>query len=955
MFHPVVESMPPMYSTLSLIVFLPLLGSLVPLACGQFGRTACALSTAIMPAIALGLTIQLGVDIFDHHSPRFLYPWLPALGLDFSLRMDGLSLLFALLILGIGLLVILYARFYLSKDDPMPRFYSYLMLFMTSMLGIVLSNNLLLLWCFWELTSVSSFLLIGYWTHQSDARKGARMALSVTGAGGLCLLAGILLIGRTVGSMDIDTLLASGDTLRTSTLYPVILLLVLLGAFTKSAQFPFQFWLPHAMAAPTPVSAYLHSATMVKAGLFLLIRLFPVLGDTSLWSYIVTLIGLITMFYGAYLAMVQYDLKSLLAYSTISHLGLITFLLGIDTRLAVLAAVFHVVNHAIFKASLFMAVGIVDHECGTRDTRKLRGLARFMPYTAALATVAAASMAGVPLFNGFISKEMFLTESLRINSFGALSWLIPTLATLGSSLSVAYSLRLVLDVFFRGYPRYLPKEPHEAPRFMRFPLEIMTVFCLAIGIAPAFLVGPLLDLAMQVVAPNAMDGQDLSPWHGFTWPLLMSVGAILLGGLLYSIRGGISNFRRDFLITDAKHIFERSVQASTSACGAALGWVGNSSLQRYMFIMLGLVLVFGAWGLFRMPSLGGGLPLTPVDPLVLIGAIFMAGGVLATVFFQRRRLIALMCLSVVELTIILAFICFSAADLALTQLVVSVVSIILMMLSLFFLPQTTPKTSPGPRLLRDALLTGALGIVVASLCYAVLTQPYDSIAWFYRDYSVPLGGGHNVVNVILVDFRGFDTLGEITVLGIAALGIYKLLNRIRLFVPAANSENRLWSPEYYPTILAAASQMLLPLAILMSLYMLLRGHQLPGGGFVGGLIASSAMILLYMARGVEWTTRRLRVNYQHVIASGILTALATGLVSLAFGYPFLTSTFGHFHLPFIGDIELASAMLFDVGIFLGVIGATMMILSFLGKIATPHSPSRVARSLRRARRLQEKA
>lgn len=943
-----------MYSVLPLIILLPLLGSLVPLACGRLGRSWCALGTAILPAITLLLVIQAGVDIFHDQTLRFAYPWLPALDLTFALRLDGLSLLFALLILGIGLLVILYARFYLSAEDPMPRFYSYLMLFMTSMLGIVLSNNLLLLWCFWELTSVSSFLLIGYWTDKSDARKGARMALSVTGAGGLCLLAGVLLIGRTVGSLDIDVLLNSGDTLRESGLYPVILILVLLGAFTKSAQFPFQFWLPHAMAAPTPVSAYLHSATMVKAGIFLLIRLFPVMGDTWLWSYIVTLTGLITMFYGAYLAMVQYDLKGLLAYSTISHLGLITFLLGIDTRLAVLAAVFHVINHAIFKAALFMAVGIVDHECGTRDTRRLHGLFRYMPYTAALATVAAASMAGVPLFNGFISKEMFLTESLRINSFGALSWLIPALATLGSSLSVAYSLRLILDVFFRGRPRYLPKTPHEAPRPMRIPLEIMTVFCLAIGIAPALLVGPLLDQAMEVVAPNAMDGQDLSPWHGFSWPLLMSMGALVLGGLLYFIRSSISNFRRDFLRTDAKQVFEHTIKTSINACGAALGWVGNSSLQRYMFIMLGIVLVFGAWGLLRMPTLSGGLPLTPIDPFVLIGAIFMAGGVLATVFFQRQRLIALICLSVVELTIILAFICFSAADLALTQLVVSVVSIILMMLSLFFLPQTTPKTSSGPRLLRDALMAGALGIVIASLCYAVLTQPYDTIAWFYRDYSVPLGGGHNVVNVILVDFRGFDTMGEITVLGIAALGIYKLLNRIRLFVPASNPKNRLWTPEYYPTILAAASQMLLPLAILMSLYMLLRGHQLPGGGFVGGLIASAAMILLYMARGVEWTTRRLRVNYQYVIASGILMAFGTGVVSMLFGYPFLTSTFGHVKLPLIGDIELASAMAFDVGVYLAVIGATMMILAFLGKIATPHSPSRVARRLRRARRLQEK-
>jgi multicomponent K+:H+ antiporter subunit A len=321
------------------------------------------------------------------------HAWLAAPGFHLSLRLDGLGFIFVLLVVGIGLLVILYAHYYLSAKDPLGRFYAYLLWFMGSMLGVVLSENLLLLFFFWELTSLSSFLLIGYWTNLSDARKGARMALVVTGGGGLALLAGILLLGRMAGSFELSAVLAAGDQIRSHPLYPAALVLVLLGVFTKSAQFPFHFWLPHAMAAPTPVSAYLHSATMVKAGVFLLARLYPALSGTELWFYLVALTGLATLLIGAVTALFRHDLKGLLAYSTISHLGLITLLFGLNSRLAVVAGVFHILNHATFKASLFMAAGIIDHETGTRDMRRINGLWRFMPHTATLAMAAAAAMA----------------------------------------------------------------------------------------------------------------------------------------------------------------------------------------------------------------------------------------------------------------------------------------------------------------------------------------------------------------------------------------------------------------------------------------------------------------------------------------------------------------------------------------------------------------------------------
>ncbi|MFP5406094.1 MAG: proton-conducting transporter membrane subunit, partial [Gammaproteobacteria bacterium] len=362
---------------------------------------AGAVMTALRyPAIAAGEVI------------RYELSWVPGLGLDFVLRMDGFAWLFAMLVLVIGALVVLYARYYMSPSDPVPRFFSFFLAFMGSMLGIVLSGNLIQMALFWELTSLVSFLLIGYWHHRPDARRGARMALVVTVAGGLCLFAGLLMLGHMAGSYDLDVVLASGVAVRTHPWYRPMLVLVALGALTKSAQFPFHFWLPRAMAAPTPVSAYLHSATMVKAGIFLLTRLWPVLAGTPEWSWIIGGAGLCTLLLGAFVAIFQQDLKGLLAYSTLSHLGLITLLLGIGTPLAAVAAIFHTMNHATFKASLFMAAGIIDHESGTRDMRRLSGLIRLMPITGTLAIVAAAAMAGVPLLNGFLSKEMFFAEAV---------------------------------------------------------------------------------------------------------------------------------------------------------------------------------------------------------------------------------------------------------------------------------------------------------------------------------------------------------------------------------------------------------------------------------------------------------------------------------------------------------------------------------------------------------------
>ncbi|GGY00335.1 monovalent cation/H+ antiporter subunit A [Litchfieldella qijiaojingensis] len=932
--------------TLLWIPLLTLLGVLVPALTARRGRGFCTLATVTLPAMALLLTLSQVPALLDGELPRVALSWIPSLGLDLAFRMDGLSLMFATLILGIGLLIILYAHFYLSAGEPYGRFYAYLVLFMLSMLGIVMADNLLLLWIFWELTSLSSFLLIGYWSHWTDARKGARMAMTVTGAGGLALLAGFLLLGDMVGSFDLGVVLSSADVILADPRYPVMLVLVLLGAFTKSAQFPFHFWLPHAMAAPTPVSAYLHSATMVKAGIFLMARLHPALGDSELWGWLVTLTGMTTFLYGAWFALLKTDLKAILAFSTVSHLGLVTALLGIGSPMAILAALFHILNHATFKGALFMSAGIIDHETGARELGKLGGLRRAMPITALLTTITAASMAGVPLLNGFLSKEMFFTETLDTALLGGLGWLLPVLATLGGILSVAYSLRLVHGVFFKPAKEVPPKSPHEPPRLMRAPVELLATLCVAVGLFPAALATGILDLATRAVLREPLDFH-LAIWHGVNLPLVMSLAALAAGITAYGLHSNIRHFARQFAPIDARLVFEGTIQSLVARTQTLTHRLENGSLQRYMSLLLGTALLLATLGLVELPELAGDKPTQPLDAMLVLGSALMIFAALGTAITHRYRLISLLMLSVVGLVVSLTFARFSAPDLALTQLSVEVVTMILLMLALFFLPQKTPQESSASRIIRDLVLAGTLGMVVASLNYAVLTREIDSIAGFFIANSVPGGGGHNVVNVILVDFRGFDTLGEITVLALAGLAIFKLLNRLRLFMPHSDGEGRVWSPDRYPMILTTVSQALLPLALLVAAFIFLRGHNMPGGGFIAGLVTAVALILVYMARGVEWTQNRLDFPYQPVAIGGVAVATLTGLGSWLFGRPFLTSAFGHFHIPLVGDIELATAMLFDLGVYLAVVGATLMILANLGKLTTPHRPTKEAPAVSR--------
>ncbi|MDP1539212.1 MAG: monovalent cation/H+ antiporter subunit A, partial [Moraxellaceae bacterium] len=874
-----------------------------------------------------------------------------SLGLNLAFRLDGLGLLFALLILVIGLLIIIYARYYLSARDSMGRFYAYLMLFMGSMLGIALSENVIQLLIFWELTSVSSFLLISYWQQREEARNGARMALTVTGAGGLALLGGFVLLGEITGSYDLSVILTSGDIIRTHALYLPTLLLILLGAFTKSAQFPFHFWLPNAMAAPTPVSAYLHSATMVKAGVFLLARLFPALSGTPEWSWLVGGAGLFTLCLGAYFALFKHDLKGLLAYSTISHLGLITLLFGIGTPLAAVAGVFHIINHAVFKASLFMAAGIIDHETGTRDMRQLNGLWKYMPHTATLAMIASASMAGVPLLNGFLSKEMFFAEAAHRTAGLAWGWLLPVTVTLAGIFAVAYSLRFIHDVFFNGEPKNLSKVPHEPPRWMKAPVEVLVVVCLLVGIFPTFTVQPILAAAAASVLQTPPPEYSLAIWHGFNPALWMSIIALVGGGLVYIGRQSLFKMHERFdarLQLDAKAIYNYSLEMLFDFSSKITGLLNKNSLQRMLFVFFLSALVLGSAAFINTNSpLTGPRTLLPIDALSFLVAIGSIAAALGVVILHRQRLTALILLGAVGLAVALVFIKFSAPDLALTQLSVEIVTIVLLLLALYFLPQQSPAEPGLLRHSKDLILAALAGSGAAALTWAVLTRPYENIASYFLEKSLPEGGGSNVVNVILVDFRGYDTLGEITVLALAGLGIYAMLDRLMLTGTKHDKDNRKWNWDAQPVIMSTFSRLLLPLALLVATFILLRGHNQPGGGFIAGLITAVALVMQYLANGATWMQTRLPANMHPLIAIGLLIAVMTGFGSFLFGHPFLTSTFSHIHWPMIGDFELASAMAFDLGVYLVVVGSTLLILINLGLL---HQTKRQSKAMKESQK-----
>ncbi|MGL5012141.1 MAG: monovalent cation/H+ antiporter subunit A [Paracoccaceae bacterium] len=917
---------------LGFIAVLPFLGALLPGLMIRAGRNACAMATGAVTLGALTLLSMQAPAVLGGNVVNFQLAWLPSLGLNANFMLDGLGLMFAGLILAMGLLIILYARFYLSHSDPMAQFYTYLLLFQGAMLGIVLSDNILLLLIFWELTSLSSFLLIGYWKHLPEARQGARMALAVTGTGGLAMIAGMLILGNIAGSYDLSVILTKGAEIRGSEWYLPALVLILLGCFTKSAQFPFHFWLPHAMAAPTPVSAYLHSATMVKAGIFLMARMWPVLSGTEAWFLIVTSAGLLTMLIGAKVALFKDDLKAILAYSTVSHLGLITMLLGIGTKAAASVAMFHIINHATFKAALFMTAGIVDHAAHTRDISRLGGLRKLMPVTFAVALIASLSMAGLPPFNGFLSKEMMLEQTAETRWLGS-DWMLGVLATCGALLSVGYSLRFIARAFLGPVRQDYPLQPHDPQAGLWLAPAGLALLVLIIGVIPMTTTAWLVDAATGATVGEVATIQ-IKHWHGLAAPALwLSIIAIGGGLILLGFYPTLAKLWANAPRPDAKAIFHATVAGLTAVAQRVTDGIHNASLARAIAIAVLTIVSLSIWVFASGEHLPGNRTPTPVPPVVFAGFLLTAASISVIVARHHNRFLSLIFVGVIGLMISAGFAWMSAPDLALTQLTVEVVTVLLMLLALNLLPMSTPIESSTLRKIRDAAVAVAAGLTTAALTAAIMLRDaaFPTIAAFHLAQSKPGAGGTNAVNTIIVDFRGYDTYGEIIVLGIAALIIFALVDALPKYLPVNNEPRRSGGGTRYagdrnPLMFVVATRLLLPIAILIGIFIYLRGHNLPGGGFIAGLIVSIAFLMQYMASGVASTTGQQRVDYHAVIGSGVLIAGFAGIGAWAFGLPFLTSGFSYVNIWPLEQFELATAAIFDLGVFLTVLGAVLLSL-----------------------------
>lgn len=928
-------------SVLPIIVLIPLiLGMTLVSFLQRFSRGATAIGAIGVSLTCFILLLLQAKTVINGTAILESWQWLAVAGINLSFRLDALSLLFSLLISGIGTLIFIYAYYYLSPKNSLSKLYLLLMVFMTAMLGITLSNNLMILLVFWELTSISSFLLVGYWHQYEAAQRGSRMALTITGMGGLAMLGGFILLGQIAGTYEIDQLSQMKTQIQQHALFVPMLLLVLLGAFTKSAQFPFHFWLPNAMAAPTPVSAYLHSATMVKAGIFLLARLSPIFIGAALYHHIVTWIGLITLCMAAGFAIFKEDLKGLLAYSTISHLGLIVCLLGIGTPLAIAAAIFHIMNHATFKAALFMLAGIIDHETGTRDLRKLSGIWQLLPFTATLTMITAASMAGVPLTNGFVSKEMFFTE-LTSHLTGSALIFACIVATIAGLFAVTYSIRLVHGVFFDGpIGTQVPKkDAHEPPIGMLSPAILLACLCILVGILPAFFAEAIVNSATGAsLAQPQFHDVHLAIWHGINLPLIMSFIALIGGALFYfalAKNGRLRQIDLDPLlgVFQGKILFERFLKHLLLISRRIKQKTESGSLQSYLFWIIVFCLVIVGTPLFNQALTTGTRELTHAPWTAIVLWLILFSGCWMMLWFHHERIKAVFISGAIGLIVSLIFITLSAPDLALTQITVDVVTTVLLLMSLSLLPQLTPYESSRSRRWRDAALAIIGGLSIGWITWLILTRDHQSISWFFQQQTLPLGGGSNIVNVILVDFRGFDTFGEITVLGIAAIGALCLMDGMRAH-GTIMTQGLTYRFNPSPLMFRIAGSWILPIALVTSLYIFLRGHNYPGGGFIAGLITAVALIIQYIALGQDHAEQLLKAKsgrlYEIWIGSGLSIAGITGIAAWLWTRPFLTSAHIYVEVPVFGTFHLPSAAAFDLGVYMTVVGATMLLISVLG-------------------------
>ncbi len=900
------------------------------------------------------------------------FDWIPSLGLSAGLYFDHLSALFALLVTGIGTLVVIYAGYYFkSEERPWGewRFLAYLLLFMTAMLGLVLAGDVITLFIFWEGTSVTSFLLIAYKSKDEAARRGAFKSLFITGGGGIALLVGLLLLSHIAGSSDLSTILGSGDTLRQSVLYPATLGLIALGAFTKSAQAPFHIWLPDAMSAPAPASAYLHSATMVKAGVYLLARLNPALGFTDLWFWLLSLVGLATMLAGAYLGLKQNDLKALLAYSTVSQLGVLVVLIGQDTEIAFKALVIGVLAHALYKSALFLVVGIVDHEAGTRDLHRLGGLARAMPASFAIGGVAALSLAGLPPLFGFLAKETLLATATHPNVPPLVDIVFPAATVLAGAFILAQAGLLLWETFL-GQPRDPSIHGHEAAWGMLMAPAIPALLSLAVGVLPepAFLARFLANAAAEVFGAEVK--VSLALWTGITVPLLLSVVAVSLGTGLFLARRRVRAWQmRIDERWSVNTLYAGLLRLIDGAAGLATR-LQSGKLRTYLAVILvGIAaLVAGFGGLSRWESLAAlslpGLDFAGEVAVLRIFALLVTVAAATATVVLRRDFSAIVALGASGLAIAVLMVLEPAPDVALVQVVVDILTIVVLVLALTRLPreqrqraELLPAQQKRGDLVRDALVATAGGAVVAFVTLVALTsRPRASVVTpFYEESAKALTGAKDIVGAIIVDFRALDTLVEITVFGLAGLGVYTLL-RYAARRPARGAEKSLPKgdptpsatdaspvPWQFPTLgiggretspfVHALAYVSLPLSMVIAVVHMMYGHDQPGDGFTAGVIVSLALGFWYVVFDYYEVRRRLTwLRPVPLIGGGLLLVLISASIAALLTGSFLGHfDFGaHWGLPLPRGFHLSTSFLFEVAICLAVLGSASYMLDALG-------------------------
>ncbi|MFF2481700.1 Na+/H+ antiporter subunit A [Paenibacillus sp. NPDC058071] len=785
-------------------IFLPLISALfVPLLYKHFNRRVhTGWFVLVVPLTIFIYLLQYIPSVAAGDTYKYTLSWIPSLDMNIVSYVDGLSLLFGLLISGVGALVIVYSIFYMSKiREALHNFYIYLLMFMGAMLGLVFSDHLLVLYGFWELTSVSSFLLISYWYERKSSRQGALKAMLITVLGGFGMLAGFIMMIMMADTYSIREMLANLESIQNHALFIPAMLCVLLGAFTKSAQFPFGIWLPDAMEAPTPVSSYLHSATMVKAGIYLVARMTPIFGGSSVWFWLVAGIGIITLLYGSLTALRQTDLKAMLAYSTISQLGLIMCLLGVGSLavyfgasdsgtvfgVAGFAALFHLFNHSTFKGSLFMVVGIIDHETGRRDIRYLGGLMQVMPITFTIALVGGLSMAGLPPFNGFLSKEMFFAAVNEVSQAGIfglskIGLLFPITAWVASIFTFVYCMIFIFKTFGGKYrPEKLTRTVHEAPWGMLFSPIILGLLVLFIFFFPNVLGKYILTPALTAMLPTTpMSAYDLkiSAWHGLNLELVMTIGVIVIGLLLFkSSKRWVQAMRNYPQGLTLNHWYNKGLSGTERFSSSLTNGYMTGSLRHYLIYTFAFFVIVLISSLLLLYGIRFDFSNDAAISIFDVGLVLMMVIAAGTVLLAGNRIVAIVALGVLGYMVSMFFVIFRAPDLALTQMVVETVSTLLFLLCFYHLPKLKKSMERIPFKLTNLIVSIAMGLTVTLLGLSANGHKlFEPITSFFEN-AFELAGAKNIVNAILVDFRGFDTMLEISVLAIAGLGVYILVHQ----------------------------------------------------------------------------------------------------------------------------------------------------------------------------------